>query len=165
MASNQAIGTDTSASVPDTQLAATTDESWDEHRLEKAMDVLQDLYVQVRLCTFGCLQYWCPAATRTANHCPATDRAVDYSPTYSYAFKLNVKCGKHSNIHTAQDTFREFTASTKQAKYEIQQFRKAMEAPETKEVLDYGRRSRAERPKAIRPWLIAEHPDWLEKKS
>ena len=69
-----------------------------------------------------------------------------------------------SNTSAAQDTFREFSLSTKQAKHEIQQFRKTMDSAETKEVMDYCNKSREERPKDIRPWMIAEHPDWLEKK-
>jgi hypothetical protein len=30
--------------------------------------------------------------------------------------------------------------------------------------MEYCNKSRAEQIKGIKPWMIAEHPDWLEKK-
>ncbi|KAH6715529.1 hypothetical protein BKA61DRAFT_356496 [Leptodontidium sp. MPI-SDFR-AT-0119] len=59
--------------------------------------------------------------------------------------------------------FREFSKSANTANQEVQEFRRLMTAEDSKEVLEQAKKSRAENPKGIKPWMATEHPEWLKR--
>jgi len=59
--------------------------------------------------------------------------------------------------------FQEFSKSMKVASGELHQFQQLMRDEDSVNVMDQAKKSRAERPKGIKPWKVIEHPDWLTR--
>lgn len=70
-----------------------------------------------------------------------------------------------ANMNVAEALFHEFSGSASTANKEVQEFRQLMLDEESKKVLEQARKSRAENPQGIKPWLVTEHPDWLTRET
>ncbi|KAL5319782.1 hypothetical protein ACEPPN_012839 [Leptodophora sp. 'Broadleaf-Isolate-01'] len=129
------------------QQAPPDEEIWDEERLEKAMKTLKEMHIQVGFDKIS--KIWLRL------------RIVQLRGLRTTLPRLIAPLT--TKQPSPEILFREFSKSANTANQEVQEFRRLMTAEDSKEVLEQAKKSRAENPKGIKPWMATEHPEWLKR--